>query len=172
VADSAGGWVGKEEEVTYDRFVASDGWWSTGGRLATGAQAARPRNGSVRRGCGLGGGRGGAGKLGEPCGRAMVHSTRPIALEGGARAGQRCAAACAAGAAVWGPASSECGRGLGRRALQEELATDRGVDRDGGTARYDAVNAARVPRRSARRGVGGSRLETVARSRRDAEATR
>jgi hypothetical protein len=78
----------------------------------------------------------------------------------------------AAGAAVWGPASSECACGLGMRAWQEERTTDRGVERDGGTARYDAVNAARVPRRSARRGVGGSRLETVARSRRDAEATR
>jgi hypothetical protein len=64
--------MGKEEEVTYDRFVASDGWWSTGGRLVTGAQAARPRNVSVRRGCGLGGGRGGVGKLGRSCGTARM----------------------------------------------------------------------------------------------------
>jgi hypothetical protein len=65
LSHSGGGWVEKEEEVTYDRFVASDGWWSTGGRPATGAQAAWPRNGSVRRGCGLGGGRGGPRKVGE-----------------------------------------------------------------------------------------------------------
>jgi hypothetical protein len=32
--------VGKEEEVTRVRFVASDGWWSTGGQPAGGVQAA------------------------------------------------------------------------------------------------------------------------------------
>jgi hypothetical protein len=70
-----------------------------------------------------------------------------------------------------GPAASECARGLGRCAWQEERTTDRGVEREGGTARYDEVNAARVPRRSAQRGAGGSRLETGARSCTDAEAT-
>jgi hypothetical protein len=36
----------------------------------------------------------------------------------------------AAGAAVWGPISSECARGLGRRAWQEERTADRGVEHD------------------------------------------
>jgi hypothetical protein len=39
--------VGKEEEVTRVRFVASDGWWSTGGRPAGGVQAGWPRCGSA-----------------------------------------------------------------------------------------------------------------------------
>jgi hypothetical protein len=39
--------VEKVEEVTRVRFVASNGWWSTGGRPAGGAQAGWPRCGSA-----------------------------------------------------------------------------------------------------------------------------
>jgi hypothetical protein len=67
-----------------------------------------------------------------------------------------------------GPASSGCARGLGRRPWQGADDGPRGRAR----RRYDEVNAARVPRRSARRGAGGSRLETVVRSCTDAEETR
>jgi hypothetical protein len=158
--------VEKVEGLTIDRFVVVDGWGSAGGRPATGGLGARPRNVSVRLWSGLGGGAVGAGRLGRPYGTSMVHWTRPITLEEGCSgrttvcsdvrepAVLRPLKAGAAGAAVWGPASSECARGLGRRAWQEERTTDRGVERDGGATWYDAVNAARVPRRSARRGAG------------------
>jgi hypothetical protein len=39
--------VEKEEEVTRVRFVASDGWWSTGGWPVGGVQAGWPRCGSA-----------------------------------------------------------------------------------------------------------------------------
>jgi hypothetical protein len=147
VGDSAGGWVEKVEGLTNSRFVAVDGWGSTGVRPATGSEGARPRNASVRLWSGLGGGAVGAGRLGRPCGTAMVHWMRPIALEEGCSgrttacssvrepAVLRPLKAGAAGAVVWGSASSECARGLGRRAWQEERTTDRGVERDGGTTR-------------------------------------
>jgi hypothetical protein len=99
VRDSVGGWVGKVEGLTDSRFVAVDGWGSTGARPATGGQRAPPRNALVRLWSGLGGGAVGAGRLGRPCGTAMVHWTRPIALEEGcsgvAHGRTRRAAACA-----------------------------------------------------------------------------
>jgi hypothetical protein len=43
VADSAGGGVEKEEELTKNRFVAVDRRRGAGGRTAGGARGARPR---------------------------------------------------------------------------------------------------------------------------------
>jgi hypothetical protein len=74
VGVSAGGWVEKVEGVTRVRFVASNGWWSTGGRPAGGAQAGWPRSAPVRWCSGLGAGRGGAGEVGE----AVRHSSKAL----------------------------------------------------------------------------------------------
>jgi hypothetical protein len=42
VGDSAGGWVEEEEELTLNRFVASDGGEIAGGWPAGGTQGALP----------------------------------------------------------------------------------------------------------------------------------
>jgi hypothetical protein len=55
VGDSAGGWVEKVEGLTIDRFVAVDGWGSTCGRPADGAQGALPRRAGSGGCSGLGG---------------------------------------------------------------------------------------------------------------------
>jgi hypothetical protein len=100
VGDSAGGGVEKEEELTLNRFVASDGGENAGGWPAGGAQGARPRRPSVRRRSGLGGDTVGAGRMGRPCGTARRHWTAANCARGGgcsgagARAGRRRAAVC------------------------------------------------------------------------------
>jgi hypothetical protein len=47
VGELAGEWVEEVEGLTRVRFVASNGWWSTGGRPAGSAQAGWPRYGSA-----------------------------------------------------------------------------------------------------------------------------
>jgi hypothetical protein len=97
VADSAGGGVEKEEEVTLDRFVAVEGWGSTGGWPATGAQGALQRRAGSG---GLRSGSGGAVVLGEwggSVGLARRHWTVARCARGegsgaGAQAGRRRAA--------------------------------------------------------------------------------
>jgi hypothetical protein len=75
VADSTGGGVEKEEELTKNRFVAVDRRRGAGGRTAGGAQGARPR-------CASSGGppisergEGGVGTVGRLCGTAGRHWT-------------------------------------------------------------------------------------------------
>jgi hypothetical protein len=124
------------------------------------------------------------GKLWRPRGTAMVHRTRPIALEEGCsgswrRAGRRRASASVAGRGATFKGERVWCWGVGRlpRGAHAALAGAPGRGADDGPRgrarrRYDEVNAARVPRRSARRGAGGSRLETVVRSCTEAEETR
>jgi hypothetical protein len=83
VGNLAGGGLEKEEGPTMDRFVASEGWGNTGSRPAGGAQRAWPRRASLRRFSGLGGGTGGAGRLGRPCGTARKHWTAAKRARGG-----------------------------------------------------------------------------------------
>jgi hypothetical protein len=54
VAPLAREWVEEVEGLSNHRFEAADGWENTGGRPATGAQAARPWNAAVQRLSGLG----------------------------------------------------------------------------------------------------------------------
>jgi hypothetical protein len=75
--------VGKEEEVTMVRFVASDGWWSTGGRPAGGVQAGWPRCGSAPVVLRSGRGMVGAGRFGRPCGAVGLQQDRRHELEKG-----------------------------------------------------------------------------------------
>jgi hypothetical protein len=75
--------VGKEEEVTRVRFVASDGWWSTGGRPAGGVQAGWPRCGSALVVLRSGRGTVGAGRFGRPCGAVGLQQDRRHELEKG-----------------------------------------------------------------------------------------
>jgi hypothetical protein len=107
VGDSAGGGVEKEEELTLNRFVASDGGEITGGWPAGGAQGAlsrRPRSGGApawegARWCWEGWG-GRVGLLGRLAGGGMVGVPK---LAGGlqgqqlrrACTGQQAAPACA-----------------------------------------------------------------------------
>jgi hypothetical protein len=60
-----------------------DGRRGAGGRPADGAQAAWPRSASVQGAPAWERGAVVLGRLGRPCGRAMVHWTRPIALDAG-----------------------------------------------------------------------------------------
>jgi hypothetical protein len=63
VAGSVGEGVQKEEGLTRCRFVAAEGWGSTGSRPAGGAQGAWLRRAMLRRTSGLGKGRGGTRRL-------------------------------------------------------------------------------------------------------------
>jgi hypothetical protein len=63
MAPLAGDGVGKVEGLSNCRFVATDGWGSTGRWPADGAQRAWPRRALLRRSPGQGGGTGDTGRL-------------------------------------------------------------------------------------------------------------